>query len=133
MSKKKYFIKNRLDDIKAGLRSSEEQLKNFRINNRSISSSPGLLLEQSRLIREVEVQTQVYITLKQEFEMVKIEEIDISTIVQVLDPPETPLNKFKPNSTKTKLVFILMGMFLSFAYLIIIDWFKKNRNSFKQN
>ena len=133
VKEKKHFIKNRLDEIKEGLRNSEEQLKNFRINNRSISSSPGLLLEQSRLIREVEVQTQVYITLKQEFEMVRIEEIDISTVVQVLDPPEIPVNRIKPNSTKTKLIFIITGIFLSFAYVIIIDWFKKNRNSFKQN
>ena len=132
VKEKKYFIKNRLDEIKEDLRKSEEQLKNFRINNRSISSSPGLLLEQSRIIREVEAQTQVYITLKQEFEMVKIEEVDISTVVQVLDPPEIPVNRLRPNSTKIKLVFILMGIFSSFAFIVIANWFKQSRNFFKQ-
>ena len=42
---KKYFIENRFNEIKNELQTSEEKLKDFRINNRSISSSPSLMLD----------------------------------------------------------------------------------------
>ena len=132
VKEKKYFIENRLNEINVDLKASEEKLKDFRIKNRSISSSPSLILEQSRLLREVEAHTQVFITLKQEFEMVKISEIDISTIVQVLDPPEKPLYKTSPKSSKVKLVSILFGIFLSFAYIILSGWYNQNYKLFRQ-
>ena len=53
---------------------AEDKLKNFRQNNRNILSSPELTLEQARLMRNVEVQSQLYITLLSQYEMVSIDE-----------------------------------------------------------
>ena len=127
---KKYFIENRFNEIKNELQISEEKLKDFRINNRSISSSPSLMLEQSRLLREVQEKTQIYITLKQEFEMVKISEIDVSTVVQVLDPPEKPMAMTSPKKAKIKFVGAFLGLFLSIAFNISKHWFILNKNFF---
>ena len=58
----KNFIENRMIEVKKDLTIAEDGLKEFRDRNRNIISSPALLLQQARLVRDVEVQTQVYIT-----------------------------------------------------------------------
>ena len=60
--------------VKGDLESSEQTLKAFNEQNRQISS-PALQLEQERLARDVEIQKGIYLTLKQQFELAKIEEV----------------------------------------------------------
>jgi uncharacterized protein involved in exopolysaccharide biosynthesis len=86
---------------------AEENLKVFMDRNRRIENSPALQLEQQRLGREVAVLTGVFTTLKQQLETTKIEEVKESDYVVVLDPPEIPLQRSKPNK---RLMVILAGI-----------------------
>jgi hypothetical protein len=60
-----------LSDVKKDLEKNEEELKDFREKNRNISV-PELILKEDRLKREVSINSQIYITLQQELELVKI-------------------------------------------------------------
>ena len=42
-------------------------------------------------MRDIEIQRGIYLTLKQQFELAKIEEVQETTILQVLDSPKIPL------------------------------------------
>ena len=120
---KKDFINIRMKEVLKDLTLSEDNLKIFRDQNRKILSSPSLLLEEARLIREVEVQTQIYITLKTEHEMAQIEEIERSGLLQVLDFPEAPTNRISPASYI--FILILTTVFSSvfgFAVILIVDY-----------
>ena len=68
------FIEFRQAEVNEKLTEVEEVLKVFRERNRSTIESPQLQLELERLMREVEIQTQVYITLQQQYELSRIEE-----------------------------------------------------------
>ena len=57
---KRQFIDGRIADVKKDLEGAEETLKMFRERNRQIFGSPALLLEQERLVREVEVQKKYF-------------------------------------------------------------------------
>ena len=116
--KKRIFIEERIKDVQIDLANSEESLKDFRIKNRKYTDSPSLLLEFERILREVEVQKQLYITLKQEFEMAQIKEVEESDIFHVLDKPNIPLNPIKP---RIKLAVVLMA-FLGVALGVIISF-----------
>ena len=105
-AKKRIFIEARIKDVNVDLVRAEESLKDFRTHNRKYVDSPSLLLEFERLLREVEVQKQLYITLKREFEMAQIEEVEESDILHILDSPEIPLSRSKP---KRSLMVILGG------------------------
>lgn len=107
VSEKQDFIENRIQTVEKDLERSELALKYFRETNRQIANSPALLLEQERLARDVEIQQGVYLTLKQQLELAKIEEVQESSIVQVLDYPHVPFN---PSNKRTKLVAILSGL-----------------------
>ena len=106
VSKKTIFIASRITSVENDLKSSETRLKEFNEQNRQISS-PALLLEQGRLARDVEIQKGIYLTLKQQLELVKIEEIQESSIVQILDTPQIAL---APSNKNLKLSVLLAGV-----------------------
>ena len=56
-------------------------------------------LEQERLDRDVEIQKGVYLTLKQQLELAKIEEVQETSVVQILDRPQIALG---PSNKKLK-------------------------------
>jgi len=103
----KQFIEERIIAIEKELMSSEEDLKVFMDRNRRIENSPALQLEQQRFGREVTVLTGVFTTLKQQLETTKIEEVKESDYVVILDEPEVPLKRSKPNK---KVMVILAGI-----------------------
>jgi len=117
----KQFIEERIIDIEKELMAAEEDLKVFMDRNRRIENSPALQLEQQRLGREVTVLTGVFTTLKQQLETTKIEEVKESDYVVVLDPPEVPLQRSKPNK---KLMVILAG-FLGVGLGIIFAFIRE--------
>ena len=55
----------------------------------------------------MEVQKGIYLTLKQQLELAKIEEVQETSIVQVLDKPQVPLS---PSNKNLKLNVLLAGI-----------------------
>ena len=54
------------------------------------------MLEQSRLVRDVEVLTAMHLTLVTQSEMIKIEEVGNTDMLKLLDHPEVPIRKTSP-------------------------------------
>ena len=124
------FIEKRIIDIENQLVKDEERLKNFRQKNRNISSSPALLLEQERLIREIGVSNSIFQSLKLEFEKSRIEESRLETVLEVLDPPESPLKPVNIKPIRVYLVSIFLGIIVSFSYIFGWNYYNtslKNR------
>jgi len=105
----KQFIEERIIDIEKELMAAEEDLKVFMDRNRRIENSPALRLQQQRLGREVTVLTGVFTTLKQQLETTKIEEVKESDYVIVLDSPEIPLQRSKPNKKRMVILAGILG------------------------
>ena len=101
------FINQRINTVKSDLEDSEFKLKAFNEQNRQVSS-PALILQQDRLARNVEVQKEIFLTLKQQLELAKIEEIQGASIMQVLDAPNVPLS---PENKNLKLSIFVAAIF----------------------
>ena len=102
------WISARLGEVEKELRFAEDSLKNFRERNRRVADSPELLLMQERLIREVTVKSTIYVELKKQYELAKIDEIKNISIVNVLDDARPPVRKEHPKrATNTALAFLL--------------------------
>jgi uncharacterized protein involved in exopolysaccharide biosynthesis len=123
----KLFIEERIIDTEKELMAAEEYLKVFMDRNRRIENSPALQLEQQRLGREVTVLTGVFTTLKQQLETTKIEEVKESDYVVILDAPEIPLRRSKPDKKQMVILAGLLGIGLGVAIGLLRDYFK-NRN-----
>lgn len=126
------FIEKRIIDIGNQLVKDEEKLKNFRQKNRNISSSPALLLEEERLIREIGVSNSIFQSLKLEFEKSRIEESRLATVLEILDPPESPLKPINIRPIRVYLLSIFLGIIVSFSYIFGWNYYNnslKNRLS----
>lgn len=121
------YIDQKIVLAKIELENSENKLRTFREKNRNISNSPGLLLSQERLQRDVEIQKGIFLTLKQQYELSKIEEVQKSSFVQMLDYPSTPIRESNPKKASTNIIGGLIGFFLGIALSFMIEYFK-NRN-----
>jgi len=112
------WIDVRLKEVQMELRQAEDSLKNFREGNRRVLDSPQLLLRQDRLIRDVQVKSTIFIELKKQYELAKLEEIKNITIVNVLDPGRPPVKKERPKRTTTSAIFFLVALISSSGYYV---------------
>ena len=105
------FVEDQVTDAERDLRAAEEDLKTFYERNRSWQQSPQLVFEEGRLRRQVEIRQEVYLTLKREYETAKIEEVNDTPVITVVDPAVPPQERSKPKrKLLVVLAFVLSGM-----------------------
>lgn len=109
-SEQRKWIESRLNDVERDLRLSEEAVKIFREKNRRVIDSPQLLLEQERLLRDVQINSTLYIELKKQLEIARIEEIKNIPVISVLDPARPAARKERPRRSIITMVAGLMGL-----------------------
>lgn len=116
-SEQRKYVEKRLQEVKTDLAHSEDLLKTFHENNRGFQASPELTMQEARLSRDVDVNTSIYLELTKQNELVKLDEIKNSPIVQVLDYARTPGEKSGPR----RRVILMIGTLLSFG--LAIGWY----------
>ena len=78
-----------------------------------------------RLKRDIEINSQTYLLLREQYEMARLTAQKDVPIVRILDMPSLPTLKSSPRRT---IIIILSGMvafILSFGFIIISDAFKR--------
>jgi uncharacterized protein involved in exopolysaccharide biosynthesis len=105
------YIEERTKQVKDSLDQTEELLKKFREQNRIINSPP-LLLEQSRLLRTIEILQAIYIELTKQMEIVKLEEIKDSPIINIQEEAGIPIKKSGPSRMK----YLIIVLFVSISF-----------------
>lgn len=126
------FIEKRRKEVKSELTHAEDVLKEFRDRNRRVSDSPELQLELERLMREVRIQTEVYITLQQQYELARIEEVKKTPSVVFLDEAQPPVKKDKPRRKKLVIMAMLLGLFVS-PLAVVTRHILNQRSNRRQN
>ncbi len=106
------MIGKRLIVVSDSLKSAEDDLLQFRESNRSTQLSPNLQIMELRLLREVEINSTVYIELNRQLELAKISEVKQKPVLNVLDKAVVPLIKSSPGRLKIIIYFFAAG-FLS--------------------
>ena len=67
----------------------------------------------SQFFREVEAKKEVYLTLQQQLELARIEEVKQSPILHILDHAVPPSRKSSPNRVLFLLGFLFLGLIYS--------------------
>ena len=116
---KKLFIEERIADIEISLGNIEGELIDFYNSHKLYQSSPMLLVEEQKIKTKLDVSKGVYITLKQQYETVKIEEVNEKSFIELIDGPTIALYRSSPK----RKIFVLFWTSLvilisSFAFVI---------------
>ncbi len=122
-SEQRKWIEGRLVEVKKDLERSENALKEFREKNRIVTGSPQLMLEQARLEREVQINNTLYVELKKQYEVARINEIQDIPIVNVMDYARPAAKKSSPKRATATLASLfvsfccsLVGVFIEYRY-----------------
>jgi len=110
------FVEERVQDAQRNLTDAEERLKGFYEANRSWQQSPQLVFEEGRLRRQVEMGQELYLSLRREYETARIEEVNDTPVLTVLDKAVPPRRQSWPRLN----VSIAFG--LSFGILLAVAW-----------
>ena len=121
--KKKDFIYSQMISAKTDLSESESKLTDFLKRNPLALGNPDLQLEQGRLVREIEENQAVYITLRQQYEIAKIEAEEDKLFINILDRGDVAVRKSTPKRTLILLSSITLGMMSTILFILNRDKF----------
>ena len=111
------FVEAQLAAEESELRHREDDLRAFYERNRSWEQAPQLRFEEGRLRRQLEVQQEIYLTLRREFETARIEEVNDTPVITVIDAAVPPARPSKPKPVTWGLVAFTLGVICAFVWV----------------
>ncbi len=129
----RFYIEKRISQIKDSLTLAENKLKYFRDRNRIVEQSPNLLMEQSRLMRNVEIQQAVFVELTKQQEIARIDEIKDTPVVNYREKAKESVLKAGPSRLKIFSIFLFLSILISFSYYYFKPQLHKYFNLIKKN
>ncbi len=123
--KTKTFTEERFKIAENELIDSEDELTNFRKEYPLINDTPELQLLRLRLARNVEVNQEVYITLRNQLEIAKIEESKERLFINILDKAYPSIKKEHPKIFLLLFIFSFLGFLSGSLYYIVLNNVRK--------
>ena len=125
------FLQMRHDSAQAALRMAEDNQRSFYERNRGfIGGSPSLKFEEQRIPREVDLASELYVSLDRQLEVARIDEINEAALITIIDSAVVPRKALWPRYWVTLFtataVGLLVGLLLAASASILSDW--KSRN-----
>jgi uncharacterized protein involved in exopolysaccharide biosynthesis len=114
------FLEGRTADALNSLHEAEDGLRAFYERNRRFGDSPQLMFEESRLKRQVELRQELYTTLSKELETARIDEVNDTPTITVVDPPFASNRPDGPTVPTLGLIGLVLGGFARLALLVLL-------------
>jgi uncharacterized protein involved in exopolysaccharide biosynthesis len=115
------FIEGRVTASEQQLRTAEDSLRSFYERNHQWQSSPQLRFEEQRLNRQVAVQQELYLNLRREHETARIEEVNNTPVLTIIDHPAVPGRRIRPQRTMTVMLVTIVVAILASALAIMLQ------------
>lgn len=126
------FIEKQVGENQKLLRKAEAALAEFTARNKRIAT-PDLEMELDRLKRTVRVQEEVYITLKRQFELAKIEEQEKKPVVEIIQRAVPALYKSAPKTMRNVVLAAFLSFFAFAGLAFVLEWLGKMDKSEARN
>jgi uncharacterized protein involved in exopolysaccharide biosynthesis len=110
------FVERQMGEAERQLRRAEEGLKTFLEQNRQFQGSPELTFQYERLQRQVTIEQEVFTTLRRAYEEARIQEVNDTPVITVIDRAVEPDEQSSPNlALNVALAFLLGGVLAVFG------------------
>lgn len=121
------FAEARTREAQNDLEISEDSLRDFLSRNRQFEFTPQLMFERNRLERQVTLRQEVYGTLRREYEIARIEEVNDTPVLTVVDPAVPPAYPSSPKRIRMALVAAVLGALLSVSLAFLLQYLERSR------
>jgi len=124
------FIENRLDEVGEELATARNNLVDFLGKNKQLlivnpnqnNFYPVITVEKEKLEQEVNLKSNLYNTLSNQFELAKIEAQKEIPVITVIDYAEPPLSPLPVNTNRNALVALFSGLFVSVTLAFFLNY-----------
>lgn len=110
-SNQRFYLEKRCTQVADSLAYAEENLRDFKDNNKVITQSAELLMQEGRLVRNVEILNTIFMEITKQLELAKLDEIRDTPVLNIKEYARDPIEKAGPNR-RLRFVFVV---FLSLA------------------
>jgi len=122
---RRVFAEERTKEMENGLREAESALRGFLERNRLWQSSPQLQFEHGRLERRVQLAQEVYLTLQRELQTARIDEVNDTPGLTVIDSAVAPQRRAKPKRVALILFMGILGFALGVTAAVLIEYIRR--------
>ena len=109
---KREFLEGRVREAQTELRATEDSLQSLYERNRLWESSPALVVEERRRRRQVETTNALYLSLRQQYETARIDEVNDTPVITVVDRAVPPTRRQWPQRKLILLTAAFLGVTL---------------------
>lgn len=121
------FVEGQLAAATAELRAAEDRLEVFLGSNKQFNSSPELVLQRDRLQSDIDQRRQVFNTLTQSYEDVRIREVRDTPVITVIESPSAPGTPEPRGRAKAVLLGIMLGGFIGIVIVLTREMMARKR------
>ncbi len=107
---KREFLETRVAAAQGQLRQVEDSLALFYERNRLWQSSPSLLVEERRRRQAVDEEHALYLSLRQQYEAARIDEVNNQPVITVVDRAVPPRRREWPHRALVTVTAALLGL-----------------------
>lgn len=125
-SAERKFVEERLAESAAALRLAEDRLQQFLQSNRQLGA-PDLQFTRDRLQREVSLRQQVFTSLTQSYEEVRMREVRDTPVITIVDEPHVPSKPIPRGRGVRTLLGFIVGALVGSMFVILGDRVSKRR------
>src|SRR3989441_4291702 len=104
------FVEQRIVEGERDLHAAEDDLRRFHERNRAWQESPELSAAEGRLHMQVNILQEVYLTLRRDYEQARIEEVNDTPVITVVDPAVPPQRQSYWREVLVLLAFVFGGL-----------------------
>jgi uncharacterized protein involved in exopolysaccharide biosynthesis len=122
------FVEGRLALAGSDLRAAEDRLESFLRTNREFGGSQELIFQRERLQRDLALKQQVFTSLTQSYEEVRIREVRDTPVITVIEPPSVPTVPQPRGRLLRVLLGIILGGFVGTLVALMSDTINRRRN-----
>lgn len=114
------FLETRTAEALQALHDAEDQLRRFYEQNRRTTDSPQLMFEETRLKRQLDLRQDLYTTLSKQLESTRIDEVNDTPAITVIDPPFASSRPAGPRAVSIGIVALLLALGLRTAIVLFL-------------
>ena len=113
------FIQDRLENSLEKLKNSEVELLDFQKKFPISFNTPELEMKRSRLVRNVELNQEIFTTLSKQSELAEIEELREKPIINILDYATPSIKRHSPKRKLIAIFAFILSLILSFLFVVV--------------
>jgi len=126
--RRRQFVGDRLKEAQDSLARAERLLQDFLLTNRGdLRGAPTLEAQYERIQRQIQGYQDLYTNFRREFETARVDEINDTPVITVIDTAAVPIKRSSPRLGLTMVAGAMLGLLIAIGLLLTHGYLERLR------